>query len=106
MNKMELAEAETQWQRSSKTIKERQDGRNYPLTEKTLQPTSLVPENAAAKHAATAFLFPPLHGAVNVFICAEHFFSLAPTTEGSPKKKKRGGKKGSGHLFNGKRKRV
>lgn len=40
---------------------------------KTLQLTSLVPENAAAKNAA-AFLFPPLNGAVNVFICTGHFF--------------------------------
>lgn len=52
-----------------------------PSNEKTL-----VPENAAAKHAA-AFLFPPLHGAVNVFICTGHFFP--PTTEGNPKKNKR-----------------
>lgn len=58
---------------------------------KPLQPTSLVPENAAAKHAATAFLFPPLHGAVNVFICAEHFFPLL--LQQREALKKNGGKK-------------
>lgn len=47
---------------------------------------SLVPERAAAKHAA-AFLFPPLHRAVNVFICARHFFPLLLQQREALKKK-------------------